>query len=184
MSLTALLESVVARLRSELTLTPAECGVQEDAQPDPDCGKRFLSVYAPDDAWRRGPNEVMMGIHEVFKVNVALTVRLGGASQDRYPQKIYLDARRSMDDLLRKVMLAIHLNSVSVVTGADQRLGTNFAEGFVEPLRWESTDAKPQVVDGRWFWSDDEKTMHYPAGLMQQVYFVDAQRLQSFSTME
>lgn len=185
MSLTALLDAVAARIKDQLNLTSAEIGVQDDAQPDPNSGKRFFSVYAPDDGWQAAPGELMMGIHEVYKVNVCLTMRLQGISKDNVPRMIYQDYRRSMDALLRKVMVSVHQNCATVLVDTNQGRTFGATEAnLVEPLRWEGTDAKPRVEDGTWVYSDDEKTIHYPAALVQEVRFGQATRLQSFNVME
>jgi len=176
-SLSALLTAVQNHLRTQLSLSPDECGVQPDGQPPPFLGKRYIAIHAtgwsPGDIQDYGPV-----LDEVLSLAVTITVRAPKSPRDRITTNIYLKEATGIEAIARSIMLALHSN-VTVLSLANAEL-EDTEYGYTNTLLWQGTDANPRLVGPDWVWSDNPQASPV-AALVTTVQFGMARRIQDIT---
>ena len=180
MSLTALLPAVADAIRSAAGLDQRECNIQPDDQPPPGMtGTRYVAICGG--YWNPGI-PVNDGLTEEFGVNVTATIRLNAIPLDRRTNNLYLEHLRAIEPLVRRIIVAVHLNW-DIIHAADNVLGST-ANPFTSPFTLQSCDARPRMVGAEWFWEDPVTTKVPMAGLVMSASFGGCQRHQSTTTLE
>lgn len=151
-------------------------------EPPAYCGQRFVSLYGT--SWSAGgEGDLHRGLDEVYGIACALTCRLPVYPPDRAGQELYVKAYLGMDDLCRRIMLALH-QSVTLQVAWDalivEETKLTDYDLSTEYLRWLETDARPEPVDGSWFSAAPDAA----AGLVMEVRFGRARRMQAYDRLE
>lgn len=175
--MSALLIAVRDQLREKVTLSPDDVRVQPGPEPIPTMGDTFISVYGS--GWNAGISDPNRGIDEVFGVACAVTSRMSANPIDRVGEEIYIKGITGLEATCRKIVANVHQN-IDVFTEANLLITGD--DKFVEFLRWSSTDPSPKTVGADWFFSSDTTNPDY--GLVMEVRFVGARRVQAIANIE
>jgi hypothetical protein len=180
MSLAALLQAVRDQISEELGIASSQCGIQEDGQPNPGMGAPYFVAVHPL-AWvptERG-TELIHALDENYSIGVTITKRIRMVPQDRKDEEMLLKSLIGFEKLARRIMVAIHQNYV-VLDRANGYVNAlhdtnDDIEGFIEMLRWRSTQAIPTPHDGSWLWEDPVDGV---ASESVTIVFSEARRVQ------
>lgn len=178
-----ILQAVRDRLRSQLSGSPYSFDsdtieIMPGPQPSAFMGQQWISVYGL--AWAPpGDVDHNRALDEQFSVACCLSRKMGSTPYDRRGVKEYAVISNSMDVTLRRIMVSIH-QEIDIITRANVLISGSYK--MVEYLRWQDTDANPTEVPPEWFWADDPNMP--VAGLMQEVRFKEARRIQPYASME
>lgn len=167
-----LLIAVRDTLRTALSLTSDQCDIESDEQAASTAGKRYFCVMP--NGITRGPRHSMSGgvRDQVFSVAVTCIVRIGNVPRDRR-RGIFLEEFDSLGFSIDEVVDAIDWKyGVITAANADILTETSSTEGFIEPLVWMSTEAKPRHVDATIFSGTGSN-----AALARTVVFGGARRI-------
>ena len=107
MSLAALLEAAQDHLRTELSLSNAQCGVQMDGDPPPAAGEFYLAI---DEGGVSSPGGTENWLLEQFTVVVSIMRRTGQYMKDRQGNVLKREATaiKSLEELERRTIRALH----------------------------------------------------------------------------
>lgn len=169
MSVEALVDAVVARLRAALSLTDAECGAQPGGVPPHACGQLYVAVHEGDSS-----NDSATSIDERVGVLVTVTMRGAYAPGDRRWQDVLRKPGSGLHPRCRAVRGAVHMD-YTVLAAANLAIGAD-ADGFVEPLKWRGTSA-PEWKGPDWFGAEPDPSRL--AGVTATIAFEDALRIQA-----
>jgi hypothetical protein len=187
MSLGRLLVAVRDTLRTELVdwdqpFAPQDILVMPGPEPAPYCGQHFISVYGL--SWiAGGESDNHRGLDELYGISCALSSRSPVYPPDRRGDELYVKLYTGMEDICRKIMIAVHQSIVvqqawdALLIGKTRQTSYHLS---TEYLRWQDTDAAPQVVDGTWFSAAPDEA----AGLVMEVRFSKARRMQALDRLE
>ncbi|TWU22455.1 hypothetical protein Pla52o_35110 [Novipirellula galeiformis] len=143
---TALLEAVRDTLRTKLKLNESQCDVELDDETVPaiSSAKHFSVSSAGLVA---GKHHARSGgaIDLLLSVRVVVYHRMGDVPRDRR-RSVLLERTRGLNADLTAVMDAIDFRyePMNLATSNISTLGSR--EGFLEPLKFDSADTKPQPV--------------------------------------
>lgn len=160
--------------------------IMDDGHPAPKCGDWFLAIHQ---AGERG--DMMNALDEYFDYTLTLTAKISAVPRDRLGDAKLtsreirtLAKEKGFNAKAQQLKTFLHMNWY-VIGQANNYLLELYAEsqyvnGFCEPAHWEYTD-QPKIVGGEWFGADDKSIN---AGLVAEIRFRDARRLQAIATFE
>lgn len=180
MSQRALCLAVRDRIRTALSLDSTTCKFTPDGMPPPIAGELYVAVHPGP--WRGIDIE---GLAEVVGVSITVTRRIGEAPYDRQGEEVWAKATEGMEETLRAILAAIHLDNASWATmAAANAYISGTVNKFVEPLRFVD-GGRPEPKGPEWFSADDYegRGRFANAGLAQTMRFDGAKRYQTIESM-
>lgn len=178
-TLDALLKAVVQILQAGESWSDRVCGITPgDGRPPPVSGELFIGVEGS--SYGRSDPDLNTGIDEICSVSVTIHRRCAFSPYDRLADEVIHKETTGMSAIAYRIMARLHL-SYAVTAAANALLPSN-PQGFIEPLRWVSTDSQPRLVTGSHYQSADDGTY---AALLMSIRFADARRkrtLENFLT--
>lgn len=181
MSLAVLLTASRDRLRANLNLIDEECRVQPGPEPPPTMGDRFVAVYGTRHEPISGEEDLHQGIAEEFGIACGVTYRVSAISFDRLGEELYIKTTSGLENICRDITAQLH-QSINLITAANLLIsGTNKIEEY---LRWEGTDAIPDLKDAAWFQGTSDAIPDRIVGLFMEVRLGQARRRQTLANIE
>jgi hypothetical protein len=176
MSLAAVLQAVQDRLRQpDVGFTDNECQCQEDGQPNPNFGKRFVAIHPL--AWKPGDiPDGMEILDEVYDIGVTITLRAPIAPEDVKMKELFLKNLKGFEPLLRKIIIALHKRP-ELIQQANALLPDFDTRPIIEYLRWQGNDPAPVPRTGDWIFSTAQSESI--AAWTMTAYFGGARRIQA-----
>lgn len=140
-------------------------------------GQRFLGIWGSSWADGRTNNEQQL-LAERIGITCTLTFRWMAMTEDDIPAQLYIHTN-GMLAIARKIMRAVHDNNTllaAVNTAAG--LTSPSTNCFIEWLKWESTDAAPEMKGPDWFGErlDAPEDSAHSFGLAMNIRFGGALR--------
>lgn len=158
-----------------------------DGQPPPVCGQRFLAIHEGD--WNiLGPGTGSdYDLDETMGVQVTVTWRIHGHPFDRLGPELLYKPGEGAENLLRRIIVAIHHNQANIRLKANERIADEWGsepDGFCTTLTMGNA--------GRWEWKTDDwflaetdaDTEFRYAGIARTLTFIGAQRIQTIDGMK
>lgn len=155
-------------LRTKMSLKAEECMVMPDPRPIASSGQKFVSIYGTN--WSPVEDDNNRSLFENYDIACGVTFRSGNVPYDRMGEELYIKELFGLEDFCRTIVSLIHQNP-EVLNSADDSINDQIV-GFLEYLRWESTDASPRFVSGEWFTSESPEQ----TGIFMEVRFGQAKR--------
>jgi len=185
----AFLSAVRNRLLEEVgDLNEDNCELRIRGMPPPWAGEEYVGLYAT--GWEPGELSRISdrAIDEIYSFAVTITRRIGFSPGDRRSGEIYYIVSDGMEARARQITAAILKKRLEICGDANTRLqqiterGTITNGLFVEPLRWQGTDAEPREVGPEWFSANPDDNRAY--GFALDIRFGDIRRIHNVSSME
>lgn len=165
----------------------AECEIMDDGRPPPRAGNVFVAVHGG----RSHPgNANDRNLYELFDFSVTLTMRvtvpldrIGDQQIARNIALVSLGQRQGFNAKVEQLRGLLHMNwkmtvlQSQAVASANDNLAswaTGTVYGFVEPARYQGTDA-PTLVGADWMGAEPESE---DFALKSELRFVNAKRFQ------
>jgi hypothetical protein len=156
----ALMDAVRDTIRSAVSLTPGECDVCPDGQPNPAAGQRFVAVHPA-----AVTNRQVHCLDEYYSFKVTVTKRTAMNPRDRKRDG-------GVWELAAQVRNAVHMSYA--ITAAATAAESNAS--FVEPPVYEMTTyLGPKGPD--WFWAEPTGGERDPTGIAVELSFGKCRRV-------
>ena len=162
--ITYLLKALATDLQTHFSTNDSEIDVMPDGRPKPQCGDRFISIYA---ASISNPEPINSPPRLRMATDVICTITVRPNNKPKHSaKKRYIDDSDSI--MKTAVSLAERVHGNYSIIGAAKTLldASGIGGAYTGVLAFRSMDGNPQLVGPEWFYADWEEGNMSEVGLV------------------